>query len=237
MLLYRYQNADQNQDIRIGNRSFESVSQIGYLGMTVTNQNLILEEIKRRLNSGNACYHSVYNLLSKYIKIRIYGTVILPMVLCGCETWFLALRKHRLRVFENGLLRRIFGRKRHEVTGGWRELRYEELCDLYPAPSIIGTMKSRRIRWVGHVSRMGEKRKAYRLLVGKPDGKRPLGGPRCTRRCVDNIKMNLGEIGWGGVDWIDLAQDRDKSCECGNEPLGSIKCWEVLEWLHNRCPL
>jgi hypothetical protein len=106
------------------------------------------------------------------------------------------------------VLRRIFGPKRDEVTGGWRKLHNEELRDLYSSPSIIRIMKSRRMRWAGHVVRMGEKRNAYRLLVGKPEGKRPLGRPR--RRWVNYIKMNLLEIGRDGVDWIDLAQDRDK---------------------------
>jgi hypothetical protein len=99
----RYQNASQNRDIQIGNTSFENVSQFKYLGMTVTDQNLIQEEIKRRLNSGNACYHLVQNLLfsrllSKYLKVRIYKTIILPVVLYGCETWSLTLREeHKLR--------------------------------------------------------------------------------------------------------------------------------------------
>jgi hypothetical protein len=116
MLLSRQQNVDQNRDI--ANRSFENVSQFKYLGTTVTNQNLIQEEIKRRLNSGNACYHSVQNLLSsrllsKNLKIRIYKTIILPVVLYRCETWSLTLRgEHRLRVFENSVLRRIFGSRR-----------------------------------------------------------------------------------------------------------------------------
>jgi hypothetical protein len=96
-------------------------------------------------------------------------------------------------VFQNKVLRRIFGPKSDEVTGGWRKLHNEELCDLYSLPSIIGIIKSRRMRWVGHVARMGEKRNGYRLLVGKPEGKRPLGRPR--RSCVDNIKMDLLEIG------------------------------------------
>jgi hypothetical protein len=87
-------------------------------------------------------------------------------------------------------------------------------------------IQSRRMRWAGHVARMGAKRNAYRILVGKPEGNRPLGRPR--RRWVDNIKMDLREIGWDGMDWIDLAH-----CEYGNEPPGVIKCWEVLEWLHN----
>jgi hypothetical protein len=111
-------------------------------------------------------------------------------------------------VFENKVLRRIFGPKRDEVTGGWRKLHNEELHDLYSSPSIIRIIESRRMRWVEHVARMGEKRNAYRLLVGKPERKRPLGRPR--RRWVDNIKMDLLVIGWGGVDCIGLAQDRDK---------------------------
>jgi hypothetical protein len=123
MLVSRDQNASQNWEIKIGNRSFENVSQFKYLGTTVTNQNLILEEIKRRL-TGNACYHSVQNLLSPHllsenVKVRIYKTVILPVVLYGCETWSLTVREeHKLRVFENRVLRRIFGLKRFGVTGG-----------------------------------------------------------------------------------------------------------------------
>jgi hypothetical protein len=94
----------------------------------------------------------------------------------GCETWSLTLsEEHRLRVFENRVLRRIFGPKRDEMIGEWRRLHNEELRDLYSPPSIIRIIKSRRMRWVGHVARMGEKRNSYRLLVGKPEGKRPLG--------------------------------------------------------------
>jgi hypothetical protein len=111
-------------------------------------------------------------------------------------------------VFENRVLRKIFGPKRDVVTRGWRKLHNEELRDLYSSPTIIRIIKSRRMRWVEHVARIGKKRNAYRLLVGKPEGNRPLGRPR--RRWVDNIKMDLGERGWGGVDWIGLAQDRDK---------------------------
>jgi hypothetical protein len=106
------------------------------------------------------------------------------------------------------LMRRIFGPKRDEVTGEWRKLHNEELHDLYSSPSIIRIIKSRRIRWEGHVARMGEKRNAFRLLVGKPEGKRPLGRP--ILRWVDNIKMDLGEAGWGDVDWIGLAKDRNR---------------------------
>jgi hypothetical protein len=111
-------------------------------------------------------------------------------------------------VFENRVLRRIFGPKTDEVTGDWRKLHNKELHDFCSLPSIIRIVKSRRMRWTGHVARMGEKRNAYRLLVRKPEGKRPIGRPR--RRWVDNIRMDLGEVGWGDVDWIFLAKDRNR---------------------------
>jgi hypothetical protein len=113
--------------------------------------------------------------------------------------------EHRLRVFENRALRRIFGPKRDEVTGGWGKLHNEELHNLYSSPSALRIIKPRRMRWTGHVARMGEKN-VYRLLVGKPEGKRPL--VESKRRWVDNIKMDLGEMGWCSVDWIRPAQDR-----------------------------
>jgi hypothetical protein len=131
------------------------------------------------------------------------------LVLYGCETWSLTLREeHRLRVFENRVLRRIFGPKRDGVTGEWRRLHNEELNELYSPPIIIRVIKSRRMRWAGHVARMGEGRGAYRILVGRPEGRRPLGRPRC--RWEDNIKMDLQEVGCGGMGWIDMAQDRDR---------------------------
>ncbi|KAJ4448703.1 hypothetical protein ANN_00093 [Periplaneta americana] len=148
-------------------------------------------------------------LLSKNLKVRIYKTVILPVVLYGCETWTLTLREeHRLRVFENKLLRKIFGAKRDEVTGEWRKLHNAELHALYSSPDIIRNIKSRHLRWAGHVARMGESRNAYRVLVGRPEGKRPLGRPR--HRWEDNIKMDLKEVGYDDRDWINLAQDRDR---------------------------
>jgi hypothetical protein len=191
-----------SREIKIGNRSFGNV----------TNQNLIQEEIKMRLNSGKACYHSVQNLLSsrllsKNVKVRIYKIIILPVVLYGYETWSLTVREeHKLRVFVNSVLRRIFGSKRDGLTGGWRKLHNEELHNVYSSLSIIRIIKSRRMRWAGQVARMGAKRNVYRILVRKPEGKRPLGRPR--RRWIDNIKMDLLEIGLSVVDWIGLAQDR-----------------------------
>ena len=113
-----------------------------------------------------------------------------------------------LRVFENRVLRRTLGPKSEEVTGEWRKLHNEELNDLYSPPNIVRVIKSRRMRWAGHVERMGERRSVYRVLVGKLEGKIPLGRP--WRRWEDNIKMALQEVGCEGTDWIELAQDRDR---------------------------
>jgi hypothetical protein len=118
-------------------------------------------------------------LLSKNTKIRVYGTIVLPVVLYGCETWSLTLREEqRLRVFENRVLRRIFGPKRDGATREWRRLHNEELNDLYASSNIIRVIKSRRRRCAGHVARMGEKRSAYKMLVGRSEGRRPLERPR-----------------------------------------------------------
>jgi hypothetical protein len=111
-------------------------------------------------------------------------------------------------VFENRVLRRIFGPKRDGVTGEWRKLHNEELHILYSSPNTIRQIKSRRMRWAGHVARMGDERNVYKVLMGKPEGKRPLGRPR--RRWEDRIRLDLREIGGGSVEWIQLAQDRDR---------------------------
>jgi len=116
--------------------------------------------------------------------------------------------ERRLRVSENRVLRRIFGPKRDEVTREWRKLYNDELNDLYSSRIIVRVIKWRRMRWAEHVARMAQRRDIYGGLVGKPEGKRPLGRPR--RRWEDNIKMDLQEVGCGGMDWIELAQDRDR---------------------------
>jgi hypothetical protein len=146
------------------------VEKFKFLGTTLTNQNGIHDEIKSRLNSGNACYYSVQNLfpsrLIKNLKIKIYKTVILPVVLYGCETWSLTLgEEHRLRVFENRVLRRIFGPK-WEEDGSWGKLHDDELHSLYFSPNNVRVIKSRRMRWAGHVARMGRGEEFTRFLLG-----------------------------------------------------------------------
>jgi hypothetical protein len=172
MILSRHPNSGQNQNIRIANESFENVAKFKYLGTTLTNQNDIHDEISSRLNSANACCYSVQNLFSsrlitKNLKIKIYRTVILPVVLHGCETWSLTLREEQgLTTFEKRVLRKTFGPKREE-DGLWRKLHNDELHSLYSSPNIVRLIKSRRMRWAGHVARMGLGRGVYRVLVGK----------------------------------------------------------------------
>ena len=141
MTVSRDQNAGLIHSMKVDNSSIERVEEFKYLGTTLTNQNSIQEEIKTILKLGNACYYSVQNLLvssllSKTLKNKIYRNIILPMVLYGCETWSLTLREERrLPVFENRVLRRVFGPKRDEVTGEWRKLHKEEFRDLYSLPN------------------------------------------------------------------------------------------------------
>ena len=145
--------------------------------------------IRRRIFCLPVCY-------PKIKKIKIYKIVIVLVVLYGCETWSLTLREERrLRMSEKRVLRRIFGSKRDEVTGEWRKIHNEVLNDLHYLPNIFRVIKSRRMRWAGHVARMEERRGVYRVLVGKPEAKRPLGRPR--RRWEDNIKWIFRK--WEGV--------------------------------------
>jgi hypothetical protein len=130
--------------------------------------------------------------------MQIYRTIILPGVLYGSETLSLTLREEcRLKVFENRLLRRIFGPERIEVAEEWRRLHKKEIYARYFSPNTIQVIKSRRLRWAGLVARMRDRRGAYRVLVGKPKGRKPLGRPRLRWEC--NIKMDLREVGWTGL--------------------------------------
>jgi len=140
---------------------------------------------------------------------RIYRTIILLVFVYGYGTLSLTLREElRLKMFENRVLRRIFGPNRDEITGERRKLHNVELNDLYSSSNIVWVIKFRRIRWARHAVYMVEGRGMYKGLVGKPGGKRPLRRPR--RRWEDNIMMDLQEVGCGGMDWIELAQDRDR---------------------------
>jgi hypothetical protein len=144
----------------------------------------------------------VFSSHTRKTENKIYKIVILPVALYGCESWSVTLReKYRLRVFENRVLRRIFGPKREE-DGSWRKF----YNGLYSSRNIATVIKKRRMRWTGHVARMGERRGVYRVLVGRLEGKTSLGRP--SRRWEDNIKMGLREVGIDGANWIRLAQDR-----------------------------
>jgi hypothetical protein len=176
-------------------------------GKTLTEQNCMHEEINSRLDSGYACYYSIQSLLffcllCRNVKVKIYKTTILPVVLYGCETWSVTLMKeYRLRVFENRVLRRIFGPRTDEVTGEWRKLHSGELHVLYSSLDIIRQIKSRRMRWAGRVAHMEEEGNVLRVLVGKTEGKRPLERPRL--RWENWIRMGLWEIIWrGGFTWL-----------------------------------
>ena len=167
------QHAVQNHNVYIGSKSFERLEHFNYLGTSLTNQNFFHEEIKCRLQSGNTCYYLAQNLsssslLSKNIKVQIYGTIILPFALYGCNTWSSTVsEEHRLKVFSNRVLRKEYGPMRDEVTGHWGRWHNETLYDLYS--SNIWVIKSRRMRWAGYVAHIGKRRVAYRILVGRPE--------------------------------------------------------------------
>ena len=172
------------------------------------------------------------SLLSRNLKIKIYRTIILPVVVCGCETWSFTLREERsLGVFENRVLRRIFGPKRDEVTEEWRKLRNEEINDLYCSSSTVRMIKSRRIRWAGHVARMWERIDVYRVLVGKLTERDQLGDPGAGERMILRWIFRKWDV--GGVDWIEMAQNRDGWQALVNAVMNlavsTIKCGKFID--------
>jgi hypothetical protein len=151
----------------------------------------------------------VPSITTQHLALAAKNWRCIHCTLYGCETWSLILtEERRLRVFENRVVRRVFRPKRDEETGELRKLHNKELNDLYSLPNIVRVVKSRRMRWVGHVASMGEERGVHRVLLGKPEGKRPLGRPR--RRWEDNIKIDVQEVGGDCGDWMELVQDRDR---------------------------
>jgi hypothetical protein len=149
------------------------------------------------------------HLLSKNLKIKTYKTIILPFVLYGGKTWSLTLREeNRWTVYKNRVLWRMFGPNWEEVVEGWSIMDKVGRHNLYTSPNISRVIKSRRIRWAGHVALMGAMRNIYSILVGKLEGESPFGRPR--RRWEDNITMDLKETGWECVDWIHLVLDKDQ---------------------------
>ncbi|KAJ4449870.1 hypothetical protein ANN_01276 [Periplaneta americana] len=159
------------------------------------------------LNERRLCRRAVDDVILAVDQLREVAEEELLPIFEYAEDNFIR-KEQRLRVFENKVLRKIFVAERNEITGEWRKLHNAELHPLYSSPDIIRNIKSRRLIWAGHVARMGESRNAYRVLVERPEGKRPLGRPR--RRWEDNIKMDLRGVGYDGRDWINLAQDRDQ---------------------------
>jgi hypothetical protein len=165
-------------------------------------------------------------LLSRNVKVKYTKPLFCHLFCMGVKLGLSLREERKLRVFENRVLRRLFGHRRDGVTGEWRKLHNEELHTLYSSPDIIRHIRSRRMRWAGHVARMGEERKVYKVLMGKPERKRQLRRPR--RRWEDGIRMDLREIGWVvGFNWLRMGPV--VSCrECGDESLGCCATELVL---------
>lgn len=194
------------------NRKFKRVREFKYLG-TVFNEGGSCEaEINARIQAGNRCYHSLGQLLkarnlSRQVKIRLYKTLIQPVVMYGCETWSIRRQDYcKLLVFERKVLRKIFGPVQDATTGEWRIRHNEELNSIYRHPTIVGLVRSKRLEWAGHVSRMRENRWPVNLLNFVSQGKRPRGRPR--KRWSDGLREDLNQLGIDMTNWQHKAADR-----------------------------
>ena len=199
--------------IDLGGFMLEEVDSFRYLGSIVNTNNTMEEEVMTRIGAASKCSWSVNSILrskdvSRTTKLRLYTSVIRPVAVYACETWALTKElERRLFVFENGILRRIYGRVRDVETGEWRRRHNRELRELSRLPPITSFVKSQRLRWAGHVARMADDALPRRVLDGIPEGRRPLGRPRL--RWSDCVKQDLQLLGVADPErWREMAQDR-----------------------------
>ncbi|KAI5646743.1 hypothetical protein NE865_00998 [Phthorimaea operculella] len=198
-------------DLHVGGTVYKGVAKFKYLGCTVTDMNTREEEIDIRIQNALRCSAALHKvlvskLLSRRTKIRIYKTVIRPILMYGCETWTLTLKEeNKLLVAERKILRKILGPVKN-LDGSYRVRKNAEIEDLVAEPNIIGETKAHRLRWLGHIERMEEDRSAKKAYLGKPYGRRPVGRPRY--RWSDVVQSDLRDL--QAADWREAAQDRDK---------------------------
>ena len=206
-------NGREEDFIDMGGLMREVVDKFKYLGSILTSSNEVKEEIKARIAAASKCSWAINdilksNLISRRTKIQAYTTIIRPIATYGCETWALTKNtESMLTVFENAILRRILGPMRDELTGEWRRRHNVELRQLSALPPITSFIRSQRLRWAGHIARMGDETTLKMITQGVPEGRRPVGRPR--KRWIDNIKQDLELLNIDNrEEWWELAQDR-----------------------------
>ena len=203
---------DEEGHVLMAGDRLEMVSQFKYLGSTVHSKNIIEREVTLRIGAGSRCSWALDKIIksrgiSRRTKVQVYTAIIRPIVLYGSETWQLTKElERRLEVFERTILRRIFGPVRDEVTGEWRWRHNQELMDLARIPVITSIQRSYRLRWAGHVARMGDERTPKRVMMGQLQGRRPLGRPK--KRWSDNLREDLQQLGVDHRRWMEQAAER-----------------------------